>query len=166
GDHRGAAGRVLDADRVDEVTRRRLRLGLRTQFRLRQRGARGGDFLLLDCADLLQDVAHVPLRNCWVKRTNSSSLARAAPLSMISRARMMPAPMVSTRLAVYSATPALKITISRAGPAWLSSTPSSTARDSAASSTRRLRLPAMARPKSSGWISYSVTTLSLSSPTR
>ncbi len=65
----------------------------------------------------------------------------------------------------YSAAAALSTTISRAGPGAPSSTPSSMPRDSAASATLRLRLADMAMPKSSGWISYSRTTPSRSSPT-
>ena len=55
--------------------------------------------------------------------------------------------------------------MSRATPARLSIASSTRAFDSAASATRRFWLPAMRRPKSSGWISYSRSVPLRSSPT-
>src|SRR5690606_13000646 len=139
--------------------------GLGAHHGERPRGARGGDLLDLGRTDLLQDVAHHAPPKRRVYRTNSSSLARAAPEARISSARPTPSSIEPTRLAVYSATPALKTTMSRAGPGLLSSTPSTTSRDSAASSTRRLRLLAIGRSKSSGCTSYSRPAPFFSSPT-
>ena len=55
--------------------------------------------------------------------------------------------------------------MSRAGPGTSASTASSMAFDCAGVSTRRARLLAIVRPKSSGWTSYSRTSPSFSSPT-
>ncbi len=55
--------------------------------------------------------------------------------------------------------------MSRGAPGWLSSTPSSMALDCSGVSTFSARLLAIAIPKSSGWISYSVISPSFSSPT-
>ncbi len=62
--------------------------------------------------------------------------------------------------------PAFSATISRGRPGSSSSASISIARDSAASATRRLRLAAIAMPKSSGCTSYSRTTPSRNSPTQ
>ena len=61
---------------------------------------------------------------------------------------------------------ALSTTMSFAAPAWLSSTPRKTAKDCSGVSTRSARLLAIGKPKSSGWISYSVIWPFLSSPTK
>ena len=55
--------------------------------------------------------------------------------------------------------------MSRAAPGSFASTASSIAFDCAGVSTRSARLLAIVRPKSSGWISYSRTSPSFSSPT-
>src|SRR5690606_6404341 len=100
-----------------------------------------------------------------VAATNSSSLRSAAPEATAARAIAMPSPIEPATPATYSAAPALSATISSGRPASPRSAPSSIAFDSVASATRRLRLAAMPMPKSSGWISYSRTTPSRSSPT-
>src|SRR3990167_2055003 len=127
-------------------------------------------------AFVLQPDGHMPLLQgpvpavaVWVKACSSASLAAAAPDSMVRRARAMPCPMSSQTLAAYSAAPALSATMSRAalsaGSSRLSNTPSSMALESSGVSTRNARLLAMVRPKSSGWISYSVISPFFSSPT-
>src|SRR5690606_30668018 len=101
-----------------------------------------------------------------VVATKDSSRARAAPEAIASRARAMPSPMPSATPATYSAAPALSATISSGSPASPPSAPSSIALDSSGPDTCQLRLARIAMPKSSGWISYSRTTPSRSSPTR
>ena len=63
--------------------------------------------------NLVEDVAHAATP---VKRTNSSSLARAAPQAMASSAFSTPWAMESARPATYRLAPAFRATISRAGP--------------------------------------------------
>ena len=94
-----------------------------------------GDLVTLDGEDAVEDVAHACARR-RVHAANSSTLARAAPLAIASRARPMPSATLPTTLAVYKATPALSTTTSRAAPGTLSSAPSSMPFDSAASATR------------------------------
>jgi hypothetical protein len=68
----------------------RLRLGFGTDHGERLDGHGGGNFLTFDGEDFVEDVAIVHAASPCVKRTNSSSLARAAPLAMASRAISMP----------------------------------------------------------------------------
>src|SRR5690606_40542638 len=75
-----------------------------------------------------------------VAATNSSSLARAAPLAMASRARLMPSAMSSATPATYSAAPALRATISRGRPGLPSMASSTISLLWAGLSTLRLRL--------------------------
>ena len=84
---------------------------------------------------------------------------------MASRARSMPALMVLATPAAYSVTPAFRMTMFLAGPSWLASTPFSMVSDCSGVSTLMARLLCIGRPKSSGWISYSLISPFFSSPT-
>ena len=92
-------GGNLATQGADEITRRRLCFGFGTQNRQRLERPGGRDFLALDGEDALEDVGLAHAENVRVKRTNSSSLARAAPLAMASRAMAMPCGIDSATLA-------------------------------------------------------------------
>src|SRR5690606_20627740 len=165
GDHRRRPLRDRAFDRGREATRRRLVGGARFELAQGQACAALGHFRDLARQDPLQHGHAASRARRCVASTNSASLARAAPEAIASRARRMPSAMSSATPATYSAAPALSATISSGRPGVFSSAESNIACDSAGLATRRLRVWAMAMPKSSGCTSYSRTWPSRSSPT-
>src|SRR5690606_29837646 len=162
-DDRRAARRDRGLQRGGEAAHRRRIRDPRLELAQRQPPTALGDFLALAVEDPLQDGHGVPASE-RVASTNCASFARAAPEAMASRALPMPPAIEPATPATYSAAPALSATISSCSEGTLSSACSSIAFDSAASATRRLRVCAMAMPKSSGCTSYSRTSPSRSSP--
>src|SRR5690606_35096690 len=181
GDHRGVPGGDLRFDGVGEAAHRR-RIGqARGQLRARHACAALGHLLHLAREDAGQHVvrwqaAHAtpspPARagsaaaSARVAATNPSSFARAAPEAMVARASSTPPAIESATPATYSAAPALSDTIRPGRPSASVMASSTMAFEASAPSTTRLRLAAIGMPKSSGWISYSRTWPSRSSPTR
>src|SRR3990167_7237416 len=112
------------------------------------------------------DVSDQSSASACVRVTTCASLAGAAPDAITARALAKPAGTESTTLAAYSATPAFRHTMSCAAPGSPLSTPISISRDCSGVSTLSARLLAIGRPKSSGWISYSVIWPFFNSPTK
>src|SRR5512132_368387 len=175
GDDRRLPGGDAFADCGNESAWRRRRGGIALDDVKRPLDLRRDDLLGLDGHDPREDVgvAHRRLLRWhqagWPRRfvvaTNAWSLCKAAPLPIAARARSMPSPIEPAIPAAYNAVPAFSTTISRGVPSTPRSASSTISFDSAASVTLSPRLDFMCRPKSSGWISYSVTSPSRSSPT-
>ena len=103
GNDGGLVLRDARAQRADKIAHRRGCGGGTFQFRQRRLGASGGDFLALARRDGVQNVSHGgahAARNDCVRRTKSSSRARAAPDAMASRAFCTPSAMDVATLAV------------------------------------------------------------------
>src|SRR5450830_1626613 len=151
GNHSGLPGGDLAAQGGDKIPCQHTRLGISAH---RGQGFAGNgcrDFLAFDGHDFFQNVGHFAAPfSCWDMETSCASLALSAPDSMAARALAMPALIVGTTLAAYSATPAWRITMSLAAPGTLSNTPSSMVLDCSGVSTLSARLLAMTIPKSSG----------------
>src|SRR5690606_17772708 len=165
GDDRRLARGHPRLDRGGEAARRGHGSGQALEFAQRHPGAAFGDLFGLAPENALQHGHAGAPPNCRVVATNSSSFARAPPLAMAARARAMPSAIESATPEAYSAAPAFSATISSGRPGSPSNAPSNLARDSSGPATCRLRVCAMAMPKSSGCTSYSRTTPSRSSPT-
>jgi len=99
GDYRGLTAGNLVADGADEIARLRLRGSFCLDRGERSDGLGGRDFLALGGDDPVEDVARHYFASLAVHWTNWSSLARAAPLAIASRALDMPSPMLSATLA-------------------------------------------------------------------
>src|SRR6185369_11147575 len=94
GNHRCLAGRDLAANGADEIARRGLGRGFGLDDGKRLDGQRRSHLFTLGGDDLVEDVAHA---NCLVQLMNCSSLARAAPAAITSKAASTP----STRVAAW-----------------------------------------------------------------
>src|SRR5690606_16485343 len=164
GDHGGLALGDPVFDGAHEAADVLAALGFAQHFGFAAHLPRGGDFGTLGVQNPGQNVVHA--ENLCVYWRNCSSLSRAAPEAISSKAWRMPASIESARLPAYRARPAFRATMSRAAPAVLFRAARTNWADSSRLATLMLRLDTMDMPKSSGWISYSRTSPSFSSPTR
>ena len=92
GDYRRLTAADLFPDGANKITRRRLHGSGGLDLDQRRRRPCGGDFLALGRDDLVKNVAHA---NRFVQPTNSSTLARAAPEAIISKAFSTPSASVA-----------------------------------------------------------------------
>src|SRR5690606_20604609 len=172
GDHRGPAGGDPRLEGRGETADRR-RIGEpRRELPSRQPRAALGHFLRLARQDAREHVGALRTHalppaaaSSRVVATKASMRARAAPEAMAARACSTPAAMEPATPATYSAAPALSATIRPGRPPASEIASSTMAFEASGPSTRRLRLADIGMPKSSGWISYSRTAPSRSSPT-